>query len=266
MKAFDLGQVQVWINALFALSALSWLSGRKRLAGILIGMICLLKPQFSLFLVWGLLRREWRFLAGCSVVLALGLALSLMVFGLQNNLDYLAVLRALSRTGESYFANQSFNGLLNRLYSTDDPMAWQPNAFPEFNSVVYIGTLATSALLIGACLLIPLLGKGACGVFDFLAAALTFTIASPIAWEHHYGILPVVYVAALFLLLNQAGSARRSLQLVVLTASFLVTAHWFGGSWMLFGALALLGLIYWIELLPRLAPKADTGARHCATR
>jgi alpha-1,2-mannosyltransferase len=251
MRAFSLGQVQVWINTLFALSALSYLSGRKRLAGILIGVICLLKPQFSMFIVWGLLRREWRFLTGCSIVLALGVATSLAVFGLQNHLDYRSVLRALSRSGESFLANQSFNGLLNRLYSVDDPMIWQPNRFPPFNPVVYTGTLVTSALLIGGCLLLPLLGRGVSSLFDFLAAALTFTIASPIAWEHHYGILPVVYVATLFLLLNQEGSTRRSVQLVMLTASFLITAHWFGGSWMLFGALALLGLIYWIALLKR---------------
>jgi alpha-1,2-mannosyltransferase len=260
MKAFSLGQVQVWINALFALSALSYLSGRKRLAGVLIGVICLLKPQFSLFIFWGLLRREWRFLAGCSVVLALGVAASLAVFGLQNHLDYLTVLRALSRYGESYSANQSFNGLLNRLYSADDPMVWQPNRFPAFNPVVYAGTLVTSGLLIGGCLLVPLFGRGASGIFDFLAAALTFTIASPIAWEHHYGILPVVYIATLFLLLNQPGSTRRSVQLLILTASFLITSHWFGGSWMLFGALALLGLIYWIELLRPSPHCAEKGA------
>jgi hypothetical protein len=266
MKAFFLGQVQVWINALFALAALSWLSGRKRLAGVLIGVICLLKPQFSMFIVWGLLRREWRFLAGCSVVLALGVGTSLAIFGLQNHLDYLTVLRALSRTGESYFANQSFNGLLNRLLAVDDPMVWQANGFPPFNPVVYAGTLVTSALLIGACLLIPLRGRGVSGVFDFLAAALTFTVASPIAWEHHYGILPVVYVATLFLLLNREGSVRRPAQLFVLTASFLTTAHWFGDSWMLFGALALLGLIYWIDLLPRMALMPGASLHHSAQR
>jgi hypothetical protein len=118
---------------------------------------------------------------------------------------------------------------------------------------------------IGGCLLLPLLGRGVSSVFDFLAAALTFTIASPIAWEHHYGILPVVYVATLFLLLNQERSTRRSAQLVMLTASFLITAHWFGGSWMLFGALVLLGLIYWIELLKRSSYCCYRQATACAS-
>jgi hypothetical protein len=251
MEAYSLGQLQVWINALFALSSLAYLSGRKQLTGVLIGLICLLKPQFSMFIVWGLLRREWRFLTGCSAILALGVATSLAIFGLQNHLDYLSVLRALSRTGEAYIGNQSFNGLLNRLYSADDPMVWHPNSFPPFNPTVYVGTLVTSVLLIGGCMLAPLVGRGVSGIFDFLAAALTFTIASPIAWDHHYGILPVVYVAASLLLLNQERSTRRSAQLVMLTASFLITAHWFGGSWTLFGALTLLGLIYRIELLKR---------------
>ncbi|MEA3111351.1 MAG: alpha,2-mannosyltransferase, partial [Caballeronia sp.] len=157
LRAFDLGQVQVWINTLFALSALAWLLGRKQLAGVLIGLICLLKPQFIMFMVWGLLRREWRFLMGWGAVTAVGLVASLAVFGVQNHLDYIAVLRALSRTGEAFIENQSFNGLLNRLYGTDEnPALWKQHDFPLFNPIVYAGTLLSSAVLIGAALLVPL--------------------------------------------------------------------------------------------------------------
>src|SRR6202043_3661510 len=44
MEAFSLGQIQVWIDTIFTLSALAWLAGRKGLSGVLIGLICLLKP------------------------------------------------------------------------------------------------------------------------------------------------------------------------------------------------------------------------------
>jgi alpha-1,2-mannosyltransferase len=266
LRAFDLGQVQVWINTLFALSALAWLLGRKQLAGVLIGLICLLKPQFVMFMVWGLLRREWRFLMGWGAVTAVGLVASLAVFGVQNHLDYIAVLRTLSRTGEAFIENQSFNGLLNRLYGTDEnPALWKPHDFPLFNPIVYAGTLLSSAVVIGAALLVPLRGKGASGLLDFLGAALSFTMASPIAWEHHYGILPVIYIAMMFVLLNRNASPGRSLGLATLSVSYVVTGHWMGSSWMLWGALALLGLIYWVILAPRGVTGVGTGERELAT-
>lgn len=245
LRAYHLGQVQVWINVLFALSALAWLSGRKQLAGVMIGSICLLKPQFAMFMLWGLLRREWHFLAGWLAVISLGLLASLAVFGLQNHLDYIAVLRALSRSGEAFIANQSFNGLLNRLFTTSDPAVWHPNGFPPFHPGIYAGTLLTSGAIIGAALLVPLGGKSASGLLDFLGAALSFTIASPIAWDHHYGILPVIYIAMMFVLLERRASSGTSSGLATLAASYLLTGHWLGGSWTLWGALALLGLIYW---------------------
>lgn len=259
LRAFNLGQIQSWINALFAFAALAWLTGRKQSAGVLIGLICLLKPQFALFMLWGLLRREWRFLAGWAGVLALGSIASLALFGWQNHLDYLTVLRALSRTGEAYIANQSANGLLNRLFTVNDPSVWQPGGFPPFNPIVYGGTLLSSALVVGAALLVPLRygnkggtrdatsvdTKGAkSGLLDFLGAALAFTIASPIVWDHHYGILPVIYIAVMFALLQRGASRGRSLLLTLLALSFLATGHWAGGSWIVGGALALFILLY----------------------
>lgn len=266
LKAFDLGQLQVWINALFALSALAWLLGRKELAGVLIGLICLLKPQFIMFMVWGLLRREWRFLAGWGAVAAVGAVASLAVFGIQNHLDYLAVLRALSRTGEAFIENQSVNGLLNRLLGTDaTPAVWKIHEFPSFNPVVYTGTLVTSVLIVGAALLVPLRGKESSGLLDFLGAALSFTMASPIAWDHHYGILPVIYIAMMFVLLSRSASRARTLGLVVLLVSYIFTGHGLGGSCTLWGALALLGLIYWANRAPRGVAGVRSGQRELAT-
>jgi hypothetical protein len=265
LKAFDLGQLQVWINALFALSALAWLLGQKQLAGVLIGLICLLKPQFVMFMVWGLLRREWRFLAGWGAVAVAGGIASLAVFGIQNHLDYLAVLRALSRTGEAFIENQSVNGLLNRLLGTDEtPALWKVHEFPSFNPIVYGGTLVTSALIIGAALLVPLRGRGASGLLDFLGAALSFTLASPIAWDHHYGILPVVYIAVMFVLLSRSASRGRTLGLVTLLVSYIFTGHGLGGSCTLWGVLALLGLIYWVNRAPRGVAGIERGQRELA--
>jgi alpha-1,2-mannosyltransferase len=261
VDAFYLGQVQVWINTLFALTAIAWLANRKGLAGALIGLMCLLKPQFGLFLLWGIMRREWRFIGYWTAIVAPGLGLSVLVFGLQNHLDYIPVLRALSRSGEAFIDNQSFNGLLNRLLATGDPANLiivadvDPSAcslqslrinsrLPPFNPTVYGGTLLSSAAMIGLALLLPRRRSGASTLLDFLGAALTFTMASPVAWIHHYGILPSIYVAVLFVLLAEKSSPRRSLALAMLAVSYLITGHWLAGSSTLLGALALLGVLY----------------------
>jgi hypothetical protein len=246
-RAFELGQIQVWISLLFSLAALAWLSGRNAMAGVLIGLICLIKPQLALFLVWGAVRREWAFVIAWGLVVLAGNLLALAVFGWQNHLDYLRVLHELSRTGESYVANQSFNGLLNRIFATGDVTVFQAHGFPPYHPVVYLGTIATSIVMIAATLVKPQRRDGTSRLTDLLCAGLVFTAASPIAWEHHFGLLPVVYVAALFALLGRKAPDARPWGLAILGASFLLTGHWLGGSWMFLGVLALLGILLWVN-------------------
>jgi hypothetical protein len=262
INAYNQGQAQVWINTAFALTALAWFIDRKGLAGVLIGFVCLVKPQFALYLLWGVLRREWRFVMGWAAVVVPGFVLAVAVFGLQNHLDYMSVLRALSRTGEAYIDNQSFNGFLNRLLEISDPgnaiivTDVDPNActllsirlnskLPPFDSTVYGGTLLTSAAMIGMSLLLRRReDAGASKLLDFLGAALTFTMASPVAWIHHYGILPTIYVGALFVILTGDASRRRWLALAAIAISYLMTAHWLDGSPTFFGALLLFCVLY----------------------
>jgi alpha-1,2-mannosyltransferase len=112
---------------------------------------------------------------------------SVSLFGLQNNIGYLDVLSYISRHGEAHLSNHSVNGLLHRLVGNDDGLIWRNDAFSPFHPVVYAGTLVTSAAL----LLIGLWPRGKLagmkGLLQFQLAALAFTIASPLAWEPHYG-------------------------------------------------------------------------------
>jgi alpha-1,2-mannosyltransferase len=57
LKAYTLGQAQVWINFLFALACVSWFYEKKYLTGAVIGLICLIKPQFFFVLIVGLYER-----------------------------------------------------------------------------------------------------------------------------------------------------------------------------------------------------------------
>ncbi|MFN7054671.1 glycosyltransferase family 87 protein [Hyphomonas sp.] len=186
--AYDVGQLQAWINGLFIAAAIAWLLDRPVAAGVLIGLVCLLKPQFGLFLFWGLLRREWRFAAALAITGTVGLALSVALYGFNSHLAYLEVLSFLSRHGESYIANQSANGMLHRLFGNGEVAEFESLGFPPFHAGVYAGTLIVTLGLLA--LLGFLRRREGCGrLMDFLLAALVFTAASPIAWEHHYGVL-----------------------------------------------------------------------------
>ena len=198
VKAFTLGQIQVWINGLFALSLLCWIAGRKAAGGVLIGLICLIKPHYGVFLLWAAFRREWRFVVACVVTGAIGLAASVAAFGVADHVDYLRTLSFMSERGEAYYPNQSVNGLLNRLAGIAEPqlynnLEFQIGGFPPFNPWVYGGTMVAAAVI----LLTAIFHRRSDRTIDFCTMAVSATAASPIAWEHHYGVLLPVFAVLL---------------------------------------------------------------------
>ena len=222
-----LGQLQVWNNALFIFACLAWALDKRIAAGVLIGMICLFKPQLSLFALWGLLRREWGFFLGLAITGAAGLVASVFLFGLQNNIGYLEVLSYISRHGEAHLSNHSINGLLHRLVGNDDGLIWRNDMFSPFHPVVYAGTLVTSA----AILLIGLWPRGRLtglnGLLQFQLAALAFTIASPLAWEPHYGVLAPILATLFCFVLGMPDRRTREAWLLGLSITFVLSAnHW----------------------------------------
>jgi hypothetical protein len=205
----ELGQLQVWINALFIAAAIAWLRNSRLAAGLLIGLICILKPQFGLFAVWGALRREWSFTIALAVTALAGLLASIALYGFASHWAYLDVLGTLSRQGESYWPNQSFNGILNRLVHEGPFNRFDVNGFPDFNPLVYAGTLVTTAAILAYALLADRAKTGLASIADFMLAALAFTTASPIAWEHHYGVVaPMLALIFAVTVAMQPGRAR----------------------------------------------------------
>ena len=222
-KAFTLGQIQTWINGLFALLLWCWLKDRRSAAGAVAGAICLLKPHFLVLFAWGLLRRQWQFVSAFAGVLLAGTLASMWIVGAGDYLDYGAVLAHLSRHGESYYPNQSFNGLLHRWQDPASGLDFDSTAFPPFDPLVYAGTIATSLLLIGAALFWrPRAGERG-GAGDLALVALTSTMASPIAWEHHYGVLLPIYAWLLPRLLADKTLGR--LALGALGVSYVLTSN-----------------------------------------
>jgi hypothetical protein len=257
LRAYTLGQLQVWINACFTVAVLLWLLRAPAASGALVGLICLMKPQFSLYLIWAALRRQWRFVGGWSAVMLTGTAISILVFGINSYFGYLEVLQFLSRHGESFVANQSVNGLLNRLIGNGEVARFSPDAFPPFNVLVYAGTFVTSAALIAGALAFRFRASTVT-VVDFLIAGLSFTIASPIAWEHHYGILPACIMILVLLAAASLEGRTRWLVLGLLAGAYVVSANLFAflawalppglpsllQSGLFYAALAMLVLLY----------------------
>lgn len=276
LKAYTLGQIQVWINVLFALACLAWATGFRAAAGILIGLIVLLKPQFALFGVWALWRRQMPFLLGFSATLGIGLAASILYFGWDTHLAYLEVLRSLARTGEAFHANQSFNGVLNRLFETAGSLEWMDKRFPHYHPGVYYGTLAFSVLLLVLSffsLRQPGHARTHASLAELQAAALAFTLASPIAWEHHYGILPAAYLVAFTTCLQRHSDPGRIARWLTLAVSYALMAFsvpawselWPGSPWNLTQSHHFIGalLLLWL-LLALVRGQAQTTTRRRA--
>jgi hypothetical protein len=230
VKSYTLGQIQTWLNGLLALALLAWVTDRKVPSGVVLGLMALVKPHYGLFVLWALLRREWRFASAFAATAIVGMLGSIMAYGFENHVDYLRVLTFLGEHGEAYYPNQSVNGLLNRVMALIDPHQWQSlnfddHSFPPFSPLVYGGTLITSIVLLSAALLRRDNEGDPNRSFDFCVMALSITIASPIAWEHHYGmIFPVLAV----LFASAIGDRRRLLLLIgsyVLISNYIPAAN-----------------------------------------
>lgn len=272
--SYSLGQTQTGIDLAFVLACLCWVGERRLAAGMLIGVICLVKPQCVLFLAWGALRGQRPFLIGWCAVALPGLALSIALFGVANHLDYLSTLHFLSSHGEAFYPNQSVNGLLNRLLHNGDSLNWSATDFPPFHPVVYFGTLLSSAALILAALFWRTRQPDSGGLLDFMTAALTFTIASPIAWEHHYGILPAIFASLVFALLATPAAGRRWSSWAILAAAYVFSANFFPvanltaagplnflQSYLLLAGLSVLFLLYRVRA-PLMASERVAGFGH----
>src|SRR5262249_4267360 len=151
-KGYQLGQIQVLLGMLVAGGLYAYLCGKRGLAGVLIGLCCLVKPQYAIVLLWGVVRRDWRFSAHLAGVGAVALVAAVAQFGLDNHLRYLDVLREMSRFGEAYWPNQSVNGLLHRFLGNGNPQVFRIDSFAPYHPLIYYATLVTSAAIVAIAL------------------------------------------------------------------------------------------------------------------
>lgn len=259
--AFSLGQAQIFLDLFFALLVLFWIQRRERAAGVMMALLAMVKPQFGLLLLWAALRRRWGALAAGMATLAVGGAISLAVFGVRNNLDYLGVLASLSRKAQPHYANQSMFGLLNRAIFNGENLPYHPYVYPPYVPWIYYVTLATTATLILLALAYPWRTRAGT-MADLATVGVVSVIATPMAWEHHYGVMLPIFVWLWFGVYRTGiGSVWKLALAFVLIADFLSPFNFLAAipvanvlqSYMYFGALLLLWLLMREAKPPRAA-------------
>ena len=195
VKSVTLGQIQSWLNGIFVAIVVCFSQKRFRLAGVLLGMVCIVKPQLAVLIPWAMLRKRWSFVTSALLCIVVLMGISVIIFGVAPHQEYLSVLRFIGQRGEGYYSNQSINGLLNRWFLNGNNVSWESGSFPAFMPAVYIATVVSSAALVLTALFWKIREHDSAPVVDLCVAGLTFTIASPVAWEHHYGISIAMYAA-----------------------------------------------------------------------
>ena len=191
-KGYALGNASTFLSCAFAALLWTWtddrMRGNEHIAGVLIAAMSMVKPQFVLLVVWLALRRKWGALVSCLVFAAVLFAISFAYFGAHNNLDYLAVLSSLSHKAQSHYANQSMFGTLNRMTFHGENLPYHPFVYSPNIPWIYRVTVLTSVALTALGLFFPW-GKLRGSAGDLGAMAILSVAASPMAWEHHYGIV-----------------------------------------------------------------------------
>lgn len=275
--AHGLGQIQVFLNALTALGILAHLLGWQVRSGICLGICCLVKPQYAILLIWAILRRNWKFLTGFSVaVFPLGLV-SLALFGWDNHMRYIEVIREIARVGESFWANQSVNGFVNRLIGNGDPINFSPVAFAPYHPLVHSITIATSLLIIGLALFRRKAATEGDSTLDLAVIIAAATMASPIAWEHHYGAFLPLFALALPACLRLSPGARIpglllgasylaiSIAVIAPDAFFSPRSRGWTASHLFFGAILFFGLLIYLRRMSRVGATAGSPEKEAAT-
>ena len=253
-KGLHVGNVHHWIAALAVLALWCWVRGHTGLAGLWLGLATLLKPHYGLFLVWGLLRRRLHFAGAMAATMATGALAAIALFGLGQNLAYLPTARFLTRHGEAVEGNQSFMGLLLRM-AGENSHRWEFHSFAPYLADVHGAAMLFAIVMLGAALLLPLVWRRAGGPVDLAVMLVAVTMASPIAWRYHYGVLIAVF-PVLFGVVAARPGAHRWLALGLGACYLGVAGRWLvdlaspSTPWNLYhgelfaASMALLGLSY----------------------
>jgi hypothetical protein len=208
-------------------------------------------------------------LTGFSIaVFPLGFV-GLAVFGWDNHMRYIEVIREISKVGESFWPNQSVNGFVNRLIGNGDPVNFSSIDFAPYHPLVHAITIATSLLILGLAMYRRRSEVEGDSTLDLAVIIAAATMASPIAWEHHYGAFLPLFALALPACLKLAPHSKLpgwvlgasflavSVALLAPDAFFRPRSRGWMASHLFFGAILFFGLLIHLR---RLSGRVATAA------
>jgi alpha-1,2-mannosyltransferase len=252
LKGYTLGNAQTFLTLGFTLLIYLWSTGREKSSGVVVAALAMVKPQYVLILLWMAVRKRWGAFWSGTIFAAVMFSISIMVFGWRNNLGYLPVLAGLSHKAQSHYANQSMFGTLNRMVFNGENLDYHPYVYTSYVPWIYYATVSSSLFLAGLVLFYPW-GKFRGTTADIANMGIVSVAASPMAWEHHYGIVFPIFVWLWFS--YGCWEQRRTW---LLGTSFFLCGSWLSvttflaskpglnllQSYIYFGALLLMFLLY----------------------
>jgi hypothetical protein len=249
---------------------------RSAAAGVLLGVAAVLKPALALFLLFFLLRRDWRGVLGVVLTGIAAAALSLVLFGWSENLYWLQT--SILQYSHSWLAvsgNQSIPAFLFRLHAPPDILLDFSVKAPGSGDrlLAHVITWLIFLLAAAACFrpraraatedtvrAQAQVQAGARQDLQYLLTICLCLVGSPLSWAHYYAwlLIPTAFFLgaqgplATFRPARIVGWAAIALAtplvlwpqpaapsaLATLYASFTVSHHLFGG-------LLWFGLIAW---------------------
>jgi len=258
-----LGQIQTWIVMLVAWAILCFSNKKFVMSGVLLALCTTIKPQWAIIFIWAALRKQWSMFFSGVLVLIIAAVLAIYFYGVINFFDYLNTLSFISLHGESYMANQSINGLMHRLLANGVTDRFLPSEFPPFNQVVYVTTLVTSILIIVFALFWRV--KKTPTDIDLSIIILAATIASPIAWNHHYGVLLPIFSLAFYYTQKLAPFKKWGLPFLLIAYALVsqnfdpITYKFLSTSvWNIFQSTMLFGVMFFFYILCIISRKNET--------
>ncbi|WP_084495754.1 glycosyltransferase 87 family protein [Nocardia shimofusensis] len=215
-QTFGFGQINLVLMAAVAVDCLVRKPFWPR--GMLIGITVSIKLIPGGFLLYFLLRRDWK-AAGTMVVSAIGaVGLGFLLFPSDSVEYWFRTLADTGRIGPPYFAgNQSLKGLAFRL------------GVPDTAATVVWLVLAVIAVALAAVWMHHLIRAGA-HVAALLVNAAAILLVSPVSWSHHWvWAAPALLLTAEVIVRRRAGQAPWRLFAGVagaITVLYLIGPHW----------------------------------------
>lgn len=194
-----IGQLGLFLFALLVMAVIAIDKKCWRTAGIWLGLALLLKLFVGLVFVWLALTRRWLCLFWGALVYALGMMAALLVFGVQNHLDWLKAIARYDAGALSW--NAALQGVFERYLGAST------SVYSLFHLPWLCFALRSLAIVLAALALIWL-ARQRHGFTPGLCCSLPLMLLlAPLGWIYYF---PVLLICALLLWRESAALANPS--------------------------------------------------------